>query len=149
MRARRGPSRCGGSAASPTARGSTGGGGAAADAIIGTAPDIIMGGPHDMHPGAAKLRAGRGLRLPKAKGTGNAESPEAWTLALRAMTDHAALFGATPTSKCPKTLDTDEAALEALPSALAAVEQTRLDVAQAFLSVAFCVEINQCVGCTR
>ena len=98
---------------------------------------------------AAKLRAGRGLRLPKAKGTGNAESPEAWTLALRAMTDHAALFGATPTSKCPKTLDTDEAALEALPSALAAVEQTRLDVAQAFLSVAFCVEINQCVGCTR
>jgi hypothetical protein len=98
---------------------------------------------------AAKLRAGRGLRLPKAKGTGNAESPEAWTLALRAMTDHAALFGANPTSKCPKTLDTDEAALEALPSALAAVEQTRLDVAQAFLSVAFCVEINQCVGCTR
>ena len=86
---------------------------------------------------AAKLRAGRGLRLPKAKGTGNAESPEAWTLALRAMTDHAALFGANPTSKCPKTLDTDEAALEALPSALAAVEQTRLDVAQAFLSVAF------------
>ena len=86
---------------------------------------------------AAKLRAGRGLRLPKAKGSGNAESPEAWTLALRAMTDHAALFGATPTSKCPKTLDTDEAALEALPSALAAVEQTRLDVAQAFLSVAF------------
>ena len=98
---------------------------------------------------AAKLRAGRGLRLPKAKGSGNAESPEAWTLALRAMTDHAALFGANPTSKCPKTLDTDEAALEALPSALAAVEQTRLDVAQAFLSVAFCVEINQCVGCTR
>ncbi len=102
---------------------------------------------------AAKLRAGRGLRLPKAKGTGNAESPEAWTLALRAMTDHAALFGANPTSKCPKTLDTDEAALEALPSALAAVEQTRLDVAQAFLSVAFevmpCVEINQCVGGTR
>ena len=86
---------------------------------------------------AAKLRAGRGLRLPKAKGSGNAESPEAWTLALRAMTDHAALFGATPTSKCPKTLDTDEAALEALPSALAAVEQTRLDVAQAFLSVSF------------
>ena len=86
---------------------------------------------------AAKLRAGRGLRLPKAKGSGNAESPEAWTLALRAMTDHAALFGANPTSKCPKTLDTDEAALEALPSALAAVEQTRLDVAQAFLSVAF------------
>ena len=65
------------------------------------------------------------------------------------MTVHAALFGANPTSKCPKTLDTDEAALEALPSALAAVEQTRLDVAQAFLSVAFCVEINQCVGCTR
>ena len=95
---------------------------------------------------AAKLRAGRGLRLPKAKGTGNAESPEAWTLALRAMTDHAALFGANPTSKCPKTLDTDEAALEALPSALAAVEQTRLDVAQAFLSVAFCVEK---AGCTR
>ena len=86
---------------------------------------------------AAKLRAGRGLRLPKAKGTGNAESPEAWTLALRAMTDHAALFGANPTSKCPKTLDTDEAALDALPSALAAVEQTRLDVAQAFLSVAY------------
>ena len=78
---------------------------------------------------AAKLRAGRGLRLPKAKGTGNAESPEAWTLALRAMTDHAALFGANPTSKCPKTLDTDEAALEALPSALH-VEQTRLDVAR-------------------
>lgn len=76
---------------------------------------------------AAKLRAGRGLRLPKAKGTGNAESPEAWTLALRAMTDHAALFGANPTSKCPKTLDTDEAALEALPSALAAVEGDTID----------------------
>ncbi len=86
---------------------------------------------------AAKLRAGRGLRLPKAKGSGNAESPEAWTLALRAMTDHAALFGAQPTSKCPKVLDTDQAALEALPSALDAVAQTRLDVAQAFLSVAF------------
>ena len=98
---------------------------------------------------AAKLRAGRGLRLPKAKGSGNAESPEAWTLALRAMTDHAALFGAQPKSKCPKVLDTDQAALAALPSALDAVAQTRLDVAQAFLSVAFCVEINQCVGCTR
>ena len=85
---------------------------------------------------AAKARAGRGLRLPKAKGSGNAESPEAWTLALRAMTDHAALFGANAKSKCPKTLDTDEAALEALPSALAAVEQTRLDVAQAYLSTA-------------
>ena len=84
---------------------------------------------------AAKLRAGRGLRLPKAKGSGNAESPEAWTLALRAMTDHAALFGAQPTSKCPKVLDTDQAALAALPSALNAVAQTRLDVAQAFLSV--------------
>ena len=86
---------------------------------------------------AAKLRAGRGLRLPKAKGSGNAESPEAWTLALRAMTDHAALFGAQPTSKCPKVLDTDQAALAALPSALNAVAQTRLDVAQAFLSVHF------------
>ena len=86
---------------------------------------------------AAKLRAGRGLRLPKTKGSGNAESPEAWTLALRAMTDHAALFGAQPKSKCPKVLDTDQAALAALPSALDAVAQTRLDVAQAFLSVAF------------
>ena len=86
---------------------------------------------------AAKLRAGRGLRLPKAKGSGNAESPEAWTLALRAMTDHAALFGAQPTSKCPKVLDTDQAALAALPSALNAVAQTRLDVAQAFLSTAY------------
>ena len=40
-----------------------------------------------------------------------------------------------------------QVALEALPSALAAVEQTRLDVPRGLQRLVF-VEINQCAGCT-